>query len=136
MKVQRMFQSSLLLCGMISILWTPVMPVRAEQIDETVEEQIAETKLQEEQVIQIENITGLDDEFRTQAEEGVLIVEEVEQYRRAAKQKKVQRTIVIVLVIAIFGVGIITGLQEKRKKDSMATDQKESAAEKVEEGQD
>lgn len=135
MKVQRMFQSSLLLCGMISMLWTPVMPVRAEQIDETVEEQIAETKLQEEQVIQIENITGLDDEFRTQAEEGVLIVEEVEQYRRAAKQKKVQRTIVIVLVIAIFGVGIITGLQEKRKKDSMATDQKESAAEKVEEGQ-
>lgn len=135
MKVQRMFQSSLLLCGMISILWTPVMPVRAEQIDKTVEEQIAETKLQEEQVIQIENITELDDEFRTQAEEGVLIVEEVEQYRRAAKQKKVQRTIVIVLVIAIFGVGIITGLQEKRKKDSMATDQKESAAEKVEEGQ-
>lgn len=136
MKVQRMFQSSLLLCGMISILWTPVMPVRAEQIDKTVEEQIAETKLQEEQVIQIENITELDDEFRMQAEEGVLIVEEVEQYRRAAKQKKVQRTIVIVLVIAIFGVGIITGLQEKRKKDSMAADIKESAAEKVEEGQD
>lgn len=136
MKVQRMFQSSLLLCGMISILWTPVMPVRAEQIDKTVEEQIAETKLQEEQVIQIENITGLDDEFRTQAEEGVLIVEEVEQYRKAAKQKKVQRTIVIVLVIAIFGVGIITGLQEKRKKDSMAADPKESAAEKVEKGQD
>lgn len=122
MKRQRMLRISLLLCLMMSVLWTMDILVKAEQIDRTVDNQTAETKVQEE-VIQIEDVTGLDAEFETLEEESVLIVEEVEQYRREAKRKRVQKIVVVILVIAILGVGISTRLQEKKKNDSVLTDQ-------------
>ena len=121
MKIQRIFRSSLILCWMISMLWTNALPVRAQQIKTVADNQIMEAKLQEE-VIQIEDITELDAEFAALEEESVLIVEEVEKYRGQAQRKKFQRSVVIILVIAIFGVGIVTGLQEKMKKDAVSTD--------------
>ncbi len=134
MKIQRIFRSSLILCWMISMLWTNALPVRAQQIKTVADNQIMEAKLQEE-VIQIEDITGLDAEFAALEEESVLIVEEVEKYRGQAQRKKFQRSVVIILVIAIFGVGIVTGLQEKKKKDAVSTDGEKKEEPKVTGGQ-
>lgn len=136
MNMQRRFRTGLLLCCVISMLLTTAIPVRAEQIEAAVEEQTAETKLQEEQVIQLEDVTGLDAEFEALEEESVLIVEEVEQYRKDAERKKILRIIVIVLVIVVFGVGIVTGLREKKKKDSMAADNAENKTEQKRGGQE
>lgn len=134
MKIQRIFRSSLILCWMISMLWTNALPVRAQQIKTVADNQIMEAKLQEE-VIQIEDITELDAEFAALEEESVLIVEEVEKYRGQAQRKKFQRSVVIILVIAIFGVGIVTGLQEKKKKDAVSTDGEKKEEPKVTGGQ-
>lgn len=133
MKMQKMFRGSLLLWGMAFVLWITVIPAKAEQM-EMMGDQFAETKLQDEEIIQIEDITGLDAEFQALEEESVLIVEEVEQYRRQAQRKKIQRIVVIMLVIAIFGVGIVTGLQEKRKKESVLTDKEKGEEQKVKGG--
>ncbi len=115
MKMQRMFRISLLFWWMAVTLWTTGIPVQAEETKSTAVGQAVETQLQEEGVIQIEDITGLDGEFGALEEESVIIVEEVERYRKETKRKGVQKVVVLILVIAIFGVGIMTGLQEKKK---------------------
>ncbi len=115
MKTQRMFRISLLFWWMAVTLWTTLIPVQAEGTKSTAADQAVETQLQEENVIQIEDVTGLDGEFEALEDESVLIVEEVERYRKETKRKGVQKVVVLILVIAIFGVGIMTGLQEKKK---------------------
>ncbi len=115
MKMQKMFRISLLFWCMAVTLWTTGILVQAEETKSTAADQTVETQLQEEGVIQIEDITGLDGEFGALEEESVLIVEEVERYRKETKRKGVQKVVVLILVIAIFGVGIMTGLQEKKK---------------------
>lgn len=134
--MQRVFRFSLLLCWMISILWIIVIPVKAEQTEATVENQTVETNPQEEGVIQIEDITGLNAEFEALEEESALIVEEVEQYRKEAKRKSIQKNIVIVLTIVVFGVGIATGIREKKKNNSVLTDKEEKRTEEVTGGKD
>lgn len=129
MKAQRMFRMSLLFWWMTVMLWTTVIPVQAEETKKTVLNQTVETQLQEEGTIQIEDVTGLDGEFEALEGESVLIVEEVEQYRKEAKRKGMQRVIVIILVGAIFGVGIMTGLQEKKKNASELTVKEGDSAE-------
>lgn len=115
MKMQRMFRTSLLFWWLIVMLWTTVISVQAEETKKAAADQTVETRLQEEGVIQIEDVTGLDGEFETLEEESVLIVEEVERYRKETKRKGVQKVVVIILVAAIFGVGIMTELQGKKK---------------------
>lgn len=134
MKFQRSFRISLLLCWMISMLLTTVMQVKAEQIEKTVEDQTIETRPGNE-IIQIEDITGLDAEFEALEEESVLIVEEVERYRKEAKRNMIQRIVVIMLAVAILGVGVITGLQEKKKNAPIVTKREENKAEKDTGGQ-
>lgn len=132
MKMRRMFRVSLLAWCMASVLCIPVMPVKAAQTENAVD-QTVETKQQEEGILQIEDITGLDEEFEALKEESVFIIEEVEQYRRETKRKKIQRIVVVILVIAIFGVGITTGLLEKRKNASAEAE--EAQTEKITGGQ-
>ena len=115
MKMKRLLRISLLFCGMTSILWGLSMPVEAKRIANEKGNQTIETRSQEESIVQVEDITGLDDEFRALEEESVLIVEEVEQYRSAAKRKDTQKTVVIILAIIILGAGMITGIREKKK---------------------
>lgn len=121
MKVQRMFRISMLFWCMTVMLWITIIPVQAEETKKTALNQTVEAQLQEENVIQIEDVTGLDGEFEALEEESVLIVEEVEQYRKEAKRKEIQRVVVIILVGTIFGIGMMTGLQEKRKSASELT---------------
>lgn len=130
MKMQRMIRISLLLCWMVS-LWIAAIPVKAEQTEATVENQTVETNPQEEGVIQIEDITGLNAEFEALEEESTLIVEEVEQYRKEAKRKSIQKNIVIVLTIVVFGAGIATGIREKKKNNSALADKEEKRTEEV-----
>ncbi len=115
MKTQRMFRISLLFWWMAVTLWTTLIPVQAEGTKSTAADQAVETQLQEENVIQMEDVIGLNGEFEALEDESVLIVEEVERYRKETKRKGVQKVVVLILVIAIFGVGIMTGLQEKKK---------------------
>ena len=116
MKVQGMFRNGLLLGGVIAALWFPIMPARAEQITYTgANKAVAIQDLEEER--QIEDVTGLDEEFKALEDESVFIVEEVERYRRDEKRKKIQMVIVAATTIVIFGVGITTGIQGKKKND-------------------
>lgn len=135
MKIQRMFRISLLLCWMTSMLWTMAIPVKAEQTEATADRQTVEAQQQEEEVIRIENIDGLNDEFEALEEESVFIVEEVERYRKEAKRKRSQKVIVMILVTAIFGAGMITSFQEKKKKDPALTDKEKDKAEEETGGQ-
>lgn len=134
MKIPKMIRSGLMICWMISMFWITVITVKAEQIEKTVENQAVETMSREEDAIQIEDVTGLDQEFEALEEESVFIVEEVEQYRAEAKRKRIQRAVVIVLVAAILGVGMTSGIREKKKNDPSEINEEESNVEKVTEG--
>ena len=115
MKMRRMLRHGLLLCWMISVLCMMAISVKAEETEKTVESQTVETNLKEDEIIQIEDITGLNDEFEALEEESVLIVEEVERYRKEEKRKGIQKSVVIILTITVFGAGIMTRLREKKK---------------------
>lgn len=115
MKVQKIFRKSLLLLWMTVMLWIMVIPVQADETKNTVLNQTVETQLQEEDTIQIEDVIGLDGEFEALEEESVLIIEEVERYRKETKRKEIQKAAVIILVIVILGAGIMAELQKKKK---------------------
>jgi len=134
MTIERMSRRCLLLGGITVMLWLAAIPVRAEQTEKTVTNQTVET-MQGNEAIQIEDVTGLDDEFEALEEESIFIVEEVEHYHKEEKRKRVQRIVAIMLCGAILGVGVVTGLREKRKNDTVLTDQEEDKTEEVTGGQ-
>jgi len=119
MKIQRTLRVGLLLWWLAVVLWITAIPVQAKQTEKALANQniVAQMNLQEKEDIQIEDITGLDSEFGALEEESVFIVEEVESYREEARRKKIERIVVFALVVVIFGVGIITGLWEKKKNE-------------------
>ncbi len=73
------------------------------------------TELPVKQIQQIQDSTALDAEFAELEEESVLIVEEVERQRAEARRSKIWGAIIIVLVMCIFGIGIVSTNKDKKK---------------------
>lgn len=131
MKTRRMLRINLLFWGLSFILWVAVIPVKAEQAEKTMVNQSVETEHQEDEIIRIEDITRLNDEFENLKEESVLIIEEVERYRKEERRKMIQRTVVIMLVMAIFGVGVLPGIYGKKKNIPVLTEESNTAEEET-----
>lgn len=60
------------------------------------------------------DVEGLDAEFSTEEEEGKLVVETVERKRAEVKRARIWGTIIVVLVVGIFSLGIITAIKTNR----------------------
>lgn len=63
------------------------------------------------------DVAALDAEMEAEIAEAKLVVEEVERYRAEAKRSRIWGIVIVVLVIAIFAVGIISTIQVKKKND-------------------
>lgn len=73
---------------------------------------------QEVLVAQEMDVEALDAEMEALQVENKIIVEEVERQREEARRSKIWGTVIVLLVIAIFAVGIVsTVLAEKKKKE-------------------
>lgn len=76
------------------------------------------------------DIEALDEELAAQELEGKLLAEEMERYRAEARRSRIWGTIIVLLVIGIFAVGIISTVRsEKKKKEGkdMSEDQQENS---------
>lgn len=63
------------------------------------------------------DVAALDAEMENQVAESKLVVEEVERYRAEAKRSRIWGIVIVVLVIAILGVGIVSTIQVKKKRE-------------------
>lgn len=62
----------------------------------------------------------LDQQFAAEAEEGRMLVEEVERQRDEAKRSKIWGTIIVVLVAAIFATGIVSTMKSGKRGEERA----------------
>lgn len=62
------------------------------------------------------DVEGLNAEMAVNEEEGRLVVEAVEKYRAEAKRSKIWGSIIIVLVVGIFAVGIFSALKTQKSE--------------------
>lgn len=81
-------------------------------------------------VLEVQDIDmeALDAELEEMQTESKIIVEEVEQYRAELRRSRIWGTIIVLLVIGIFAVGIVSTVRaEKKKKEGqdISEDQKE-----------
>lgn len=76
------------------------------------------------------DVEALDKELAEAAEEGRLIIEEVERYRTEAKRSRIWGIIIVLLVVGIFTTGIISTvkIEKEKKKDD---DGSKAAAQKL-----
>ena len=63
------------------------------------------------------DVEALDAEFAVNLEEGTMFVEEVERQRAENKRTKIWGTVIVLLVIAIFAVGIVSAVKNKDKEE-------------------
>lgn len=63
------------------------------------------------------DVEGLDEEFSTEEEEGKLVVEVVERKRAEAKRARIWGTIIVVLVVGIFALGIFSAIKANRSEE-------------------
>lgn len=63
------------------------------------------------------DVEGLDAEMQANAQEGKYMVEAVEKYRVEARRSKIWGSVIIVLVVGIFGIGIFSALRTQRYED-------------------
>ncbi len=63
------------------------------------------------------DVAALDAEMENQVAESKLVVEEVERYRAEAKRSRIWGIVIVVLVVAIFVVGIVSTIRVKKNKD-------------------
>lgn len=76
--------------------------------------------------IQEMDVEGLAAEMAANEEEGKLIIETVEKYRAQARRSRIWGGVIIVLVFAIFAVGIISAIRSKQEEG-----QKKSRKQKI-----
>lgn len=87
---------------------------------------IAQQALAEEEI----DVEALDEEFAEQELESKIFVEEVERYHTEVRRSRVWGTIIVLLVIGIFAVGIVSTFRaEKMKKEDndISEDQQENS---------
>lgn len=117
-----------ILCGgIMAVMLSVSLPARAEGVQTAIVESqigimdaVQDTvggALLADQIQQIEDSTELDAEFSSLEEESIMIVEEVERQREEALRSKIWGAIIIVLVIGIFGMGIISAIKDKRAEN-------------------
>lgn len=117
-----------ILCvGTMAVLLSVPLPVRAQGVQTAGVKSLIgvmaavqdtdDTELLENQIQQIEDSTELDAEFSALEEESVMIVEEVERQRVEARRSKIWGAVIIVLVIGIFGMGIVSAVKEKKAEN-------------------
>lgn len=117
-----------ILCGgIMAVMLSVSLPARAEGVQTaSVESRIGimaavqdtvGRALLADQLQQIEDSTELDAEFSSLEEESVMIVEEVERQRKEALRSKIWGAIIIVLVIGIFGMGILSAIKDKKAEN-------------------
>ncbi len=63
------------------------------------------------------DVAALDAEMEAEIAEAKLVVEEVERYRAEAKRSRIWGVVIVLLVVAIFAVGIISTIQVKKQKE-------------------
>lgn len=57
------------------------------------------------------DVAALDDEFALEAEEGKLVVEEVERQRTEVRRSRIWGAVIILLVLGVFATGIISSVK-------------------------
>lgn len=63
------------------------------------------------------DVEALDAEFEAEIEEGTMFVEEVERQRAENKRTIIWGTVIVLLVIAIFAVGIVSAVKNRGKEE-------------------
>ncbi len=59
----------------------------------------------------------LDEEMEAASEEGRMVVEQVERYRAEVRRSRIWGTIIVLLVVGIFAVGIISTVRAEKKEN-------------------
>ena len=119
-----------ILCGCAIAALVMSFPVHAEKLQtadaNSLTEAIAsaqdtnDAELSAKQIQQFENSEELDAEFSHLEEESAMIVEEVERQREEARRSKIWGTVIILLVMGIFGMGVVSTVKDK-KAENMGT---------------
>ena len=81
------------------------------------------------------DVSGIDAEMAVEAEETKFVLEEVERYQQEARRSKIWGTIIVVLVISIFAIGIISTIRAGRNKET-DEERDEMAEKRGEDGND
>lgn len=125
--------------GIMAVMLSVSLPVRAQVVQTAVAESTTEvmlfaqdtgdTELQMNQIPQIEDSTELDAEFSDLEEVSVMIVEEVERQREEARRSKIWGAVIVMLVMAIFVMGILSTVTGKKAENTENTE-KEPQGEK------
>lgn len=125
--------------GIMAVMLSVSLPVRAQVVQTADAESAMEamlfaqdtsdTELQMNQIQQVEDSTELDAEFARLEEESIMIVEEVERQREEARRSKIWGAVIVVLVMAIFVMGILSTVTDK-KAENMENTEKEPQGEK------
>lgn len=63
------------------------------------------------------DVAALDEEMARTQQEAELVVETVERYRAEARRSKIWGGVIVVLVVAIFATGIISGIKSGKGKE-------------------
>lgn len=69
-------------------------------------------------LMQTVDTADMDAEFAREAEQTKFVLEEVERYKAEARRSKIWGTVIVVLVLGIFAMGIISGIRAKKKEDT------------------
>lgn len=113
-----------ILCGCVMAAALAVsLPVHAEELHtvdvnnstEAISSAQAtdDAELLAKQIQQLENSAELDAEFSNLKEESVMIVEEVERQREEARRSKIWGAVIILLVMGIFGMGVVSAIKDR-----------------------
>lgn len=73
-------------------------------------------------IVQELDVEGIDAEMARYEQEGKLVVETVEKYRAEARRTRIWGSVIIILVAAIFAVGIFSAVKAKKEEDSAKAD--------------
>lgn len=69
-------------------------------------------------LMQTVDTADMDAEFAREADQTKFVLEEVERYKAEARRSKIWGTVIVVLVLGIFAMGIISGICAKKKEDT------------------
>lgn len=87
-------------------------------------------------LMQTMDTTDMDAEFARETEQTKFVLEEVERYKAEARRSKIWGTVIVVLVLGIFAMGIISGIRAKKKEEAQEDESKVSAANELLEPKD
>ncbi|MDD6810293.1 MAG: SH3 domain-containing protein [Lachnospiraceae bacterium] len=78
------------------------------------------------------DVAGIDAEMAVEAEETKFVLEEVERYRQEARRSKIWGTIIVILVIGIFAMGIASTIRARKNEDTDEPENKKTERNAVE----